>query len=519
MKLSGIVLSFLLFSVNSAMVSAQEIPNVWNSKDLYFYDEQNTAQKLELAPKVKARFLKELSQEEQTQFMAKFSPASQTKDPYDNSLVTIELAPDFNQDRILEAVNEIHKSGLAEAAPVFIVNNLEATIDGVVIEPKTVVTTESLEKRIHRFGEFVVRQSIPEDNERVLLFGSVKPPLNPLILINLIHQDSWVKRAHPRFKYLHDPVVATLVVEPVSGTVSEPRKITLTITVFDSRIKIAEEFIPTFGEGRFAPTVNNKQPPAFPFQVVGSRKSHTYSDKRSRSLVYVWEFKNYAIGEWEVPAQPLAYEKDGQQYKTNTTSASFVVNSQIGSLKISDMPPPRVLPFPSAKPSAEGAESPPPPVYWFDRWVKNPAGLVFYGHRLTLFFAAASVLLVAAVFWQPLMRLRTNRVKQRTFKEKIEALCREAKEENSYKKLHDALCAVLSSAFPELSSHPTLKEVEEAQGVCSVLVHNDMWDRLTWVFNGLNKRHKEGFVADEKETKSLVSDVRLLADKLGRLAR
>ena len=55
---------------------------------------------------------------------------------------------------MLKAIEAVNASGLAEARPVFLVENIEAVVDGFFVEPRTFVTAMSLEKRMKIYGEF-----------------------------------------------------------------------------------------------------------------------------------------------------------------------------------------------------------------------------------------------------------------------------------------------------------------------------------------------------------------------------
>ena len=106
----------------------------------------------------------------------------------------------------------------------------------------------------------------------------------------------------------------------------------------------------------------------------------------------------------------------------------------------------------------------PLPVYWFDFLPIKPnflsgSGIVF----AALFGLAASTLAAMSVLTAISAFCRRHK-KEREFFRRIASICRAAPlnpDRHHAKCLEDALYLVISSSFPQLSKHPTLKEMRE----------------------------------------------------------
>ena len=198
--------TMLLVCVGSGQASNHQIR--FNAQHFSYHDERNVIQQMQLAPKVGLRFVGEVSEDDQNAFLATFAFISKTKDQKDASRLFLEFAPRTSPHEMQKILNEIADSDIAEATPVFLMNNIEAIVEGVVIQPKTILFAVEIAGRIKRFGEFMLGVPTLQGDVWTFPVTAVKPPLNLFILINLVHEDDWVKRASPLFRYLHDPIVA-----------------------------------------------------------------------------------------------------------------------------------------------------------------------------------------------------------------------------------------------------------------------------------------------------------------------
>lgn len=496
MRTPLVLVCLLLWPVFSAGAE-EKYTTKWHTRDLFYYDEKNVVQRLHVAPKIAVRLTVVLSSEERTKFFASFSPVAQSTDPLSSSVFFLEFSKGTSAERIVSMVNEISSSGVAEATPVFLVDNIEALVAGVVVEPKIIISAEAVRERMKKFGQVTVRSIFQEDGNLVVYVDEVKPPLHILMLVNLLHKDAWVKRARPRFRYLHDPIIAELSVSPVSGTVGETRQIILAIRMFDPAIKVDEKDLPKFGEGLFMPLMGEgaraTRPAEYLFKVLGSRVRTESRDGRSLTIFYRWSFKQYALGEWTISGQPILYKKDGTHGEIRSNPATVIVVSLIGSLVVNDMPDPRALPLPVEKPEAAvEIQFPPTSVYWYERWIKNLALVSRYLWRIAIVFGIIALVTAFVLLRALVVKMRKARLAIDNFRREVNVLCNEGEVRMSYEKLHDAFSRVLHAAFSKiLPPNPTLNQVEVAREARTVL--GPVWENVVELFEELNQRHKREF--------------------------
>lgn len=494
---------------------------IWQLRDLYYYDANGTMVQLDLAPKLLVRFKSETPKEKRSQFLAEFSPVAE-EELSDSSSTLVEFNTSIKPDQLLEAANKISRSDIAEVSLVFYIENIEAVIEGIIVEPKTILTPDRLQERMKKYGDFSLRQTISENGAWIFLTDNVKPPLNVLALINLVNNDSWVRRAYPRFRFLHDPIIASIIVEPVSGTVGEARTVTFTIKVFDPAIKLLEDQLSQFGVGLFMPIQGNitspssiKYPPGYLFEVIGDAIKHPVRmEKRSRVYAVSWKFKHYALGEWTIPPQPVSYSRNGVESEIKSSGFTLVVNSQIGSLQITDMPVPRPLIYPALKPApAPDLALSPIPQYWFDAWASD-----IKAERASRYLKILSLLLGVVAFGSmsmPIGRhlLRNQKIAaDRSRKiEQIEKLLGEAEETRSYEKYNEALSYILTTAFPHLSSRPTWEEIKNDAFIHEKL-EEDIMKILEPTFYELSRRHSKNFTATTESLAGLDKNIRKIKE-------
>lgn len=467
-------------------------------RDFYIYDEANLIQRLTLAPKIIVNFLKQLSDEEQIAFLNKFSSARYMKDTTGSYRYILEFPPPVSEQKLMETLTEISSSLVAEGISVVLIDNVEAIAEGFIVETHTPLTPEMVGKHLKRFGEFSIRQVAPEGHAWLFIIDEVKPPLHLYPLINLIKSDAWVKNVRPKFRYLHQPIVSTLEVVPISGTLDETRTITLFIRVFDPDIKIRTDLLPQFGEGKFVP--NPMPPPLFFFPSVGVRESsQEFTDSRGRVLSFQWRFRLFAPGEWTIPPQTIAYERKGEQYTVSFPQVPFVVTSLVGSLSINDMPSPKLLFAKSNISDAPIRETVPEfPSHWFDRWISGTLPIAKMTYVVAIGLVVTGIAL--PLFWGA--RFLKKRIKRES---NIETLirtwrdtCRRASQDaslTSYKELETTLMSVLSMAFPDdLPRSPILKDVEEQ---VRDAFDDDQWKALCVLYEELESMHARNFVPDK----------------------
>ena len=469
-------------------------------KHFSYHDEKNIVQQMQLAPKVGLRFVGDVSEDEKNEFFAKFTFTNKAKDPKDDSRVFLEFASGKDQHAILKILGEIASSDSAEATPVFLINNMEAIVEGMIIRPKVMLAPDDIERRIKRFGQFKVGTATQQQDEWIFPVTAVKPPLNLFILINLVHEDDWVKRAYPQFRYLQDPIMSRMSISPPSGTIDEPRTLRWTVHIFDPAIAFDEKLLPEFGKGTFVPQAGGKAAPSYFFTAMSERERLDVPNSRGKEMVFSWTFRQYAVGEWTIPPQPFAYAINGVQNKLDTSSATFVVTSLIGQLKIDDMPSPRVLPIPAAKPSAKvnTASLPVLPVYWFDRWSADVLSVVFYATLIMFACLAGALLLVFAQVIVSVKHARKRVAAKERFLVRIDEFCEQAQAQYSYAPLYEAMCAIIVKAFPHLRKHPLLKDIEEDAEMQHV-IRGRMWFVLNALFLEFDKMYAKDFAVETSD--------------------
>lgn len=484
----------------------------WDVRELAFYDEENVLQRLDVAPKILVRFRDQFSNEERNDFVTKLNPApSEVKKDQDDSSGYILLFPiETTAVRILELVGEISSSGFAEATPVVYYNNIEAIAEGIVVKPKTVVMPPSMIQRMKKFGEFKVLQSKPAGSAWLFFFGEVKPPLHIYLLANLINKDVWVERAYPHFRYLHPPITVTVSVEPASGTVDELRTFTLSIKVFDPKIKIRDDELPNFGEGDFGPKLSGSAPPNLFWSVVGDKQVRIIHEKRVETTEISWKFRNYALGEWIISGRNISYEKNTEPAEIEFGQVTFVVTSLIGSLAIEDIPSPKIVPLPE-KP--EHKSSPMPlefPKYWFDRWVPDSFIAYLYGWWFAVGSASLTLLWVFYISGSWVAYYVRERSERKDFVEMLYATCDLAEGDEVsnevFSKLRDAVFSIFYVSFPDkLSHHPSLKELKD---VLQDGFYRGLWKTIEEVYEILGEGYAPGFQPNREMILVLVAKTR-----------
>lgn len=467
-------------------------------RDFYVYDETNLMQRLKLVPKIVVNFLKQLPDEEEIAFLNKFPSAGHLKDSTQSHRYILEFPSVVSEQSLMDILTEINSSLVAEGIPVVLIDNIEAVAEGIVVKTHTPLTPEMVGKRLKRFGEFSIRQVAPEGHAWVFIIDEVKPPLHLYPLINLIKSDAWVKNVRPKFRYLHQAIVSTLEVIPISGTVDETRTVRLFIRVFDPEIKIRTDLLPQFGEGKFVPSPMPS--PLFFFPSVGAREpSQEFSDARGKVFSFQWRFRLFAPGEWTIPPQIIPYERKGEQFTVSFPQVPFVVTSLVGSLAINDMPSPKLLPLPGNISDAPASETSYTfPSRWFDRWIHQPLLVARIIHVAAIVLGATGIILVIVWVADMLKKIIKRKSDMQAMIGKWQNVChrvvvKDVSVEN-YKELETVLCDVLSFAFPnKLPRNPILKDVEES---VRDAFNDDQWHAMSMLYEELESVHARDFIPD-----------------------
>ena len=347
------------------------------------------------------------------------------------------------------------------------------------------------------------------------MIDEVKPPLHIYSLINLIHEDAWIKNVRPQFTYLHDPIVATLMVAPISGTVDETRVATLSVHVFDDTIKIRDDLLPQFGEGKFIPAPATYSPLFF-FPLVGEKEPpRMRKDARGYVVSFSWRFRMFAVGEWTIPDQIIAYERKGEQFTASAPQGTFVVTSLVGDLSLSDIPSPKILPVLRKPDLPSPQKTPQLPAFWFDRWVREPRHVAAYSFSVA--WALAMIGAALAALWSIGAWRKNAREKSatRALISRWRNVCHNAGERvcvESYRALEEALISLLAHAFPNmLPRSPGIKDIE---AVARNAFDDNQWGVLCALYEELESVHAKDFTPEAVALREIAANLMRMMDHL-----
>ena len=491
----------------------------WHMRDLYYYDSKDTIVRLELAPKLLVRFTKELTAEERVSFFSEFSPIAQRPEPNDPFSFILDFNNSTKPHALLEIANKLARSGFVITSPVFFIENVEAIIEGVAIEPKIVLTAERLFERMKKYGDFSSRKTEYKNRAWVFLTDEVRPPLNLLVFTNLIKNDSWVRRAYPYFRFLNDPITAFVTVEPVSGTVGEVRTAILTIKIFDTDITLLENELPKFGDGLFSPMrgilsspSTMKHPPGYLFERIGGLViAPVKQEKRSRTYVFSQRFKFGALGEWIIHPQTVGYTKKDDTREIKSSGFTLIVNSQVGNLKIDDMPYPRLLSYSTKVPKVVAKPMLPDiPPYWFDSWMfKKDYEFIKYGRLSSLLLGMVVITILAMLIINSIKIIVRKTTLRGLLIKEVREIIDKASVDRSYTGYSDALSLILKGIAPSFSSHPIWEEVKGNERVLRTFNEKE-FELLEEIFIELGRRHMRDFMPSNDDLMKLDKNIRII---------
>lgn len=498
-------------------------------EDLYFYDETDKVRQLGPTNKVlvvfispaaivKRRAVSPATTEKMIAFLAEYPATYGGLIMHGGNHAAILEFTRASESETLSFIDDISRTGEAKAYPIVLLENREAIADGVVVETKIPLTGQQLEGFLTQrgYGEFSIRQIVQAGRAWHIYFSEIKSPLNIYVLANLLHKDEiWIEKAYPHFSFLEDPLVATISVSPLTGTLGELRHLTLALRLFSPEIIIDETILPMFGEGDFIPKYRTTVPPRNVLFDIAEGPIRTEGlDARGRTITYEWDFYLYSVHDWEIGSQIILYERDGVPYESKTVPYFFSVNTLIGPMVL-PIPHPRTLLLPPQE------QMVPPeivlPVYWFDRYVQSPKQVSVYGIALGSGVFLVVLLLAGILVYSKHRQARRQSLEEGRWQKDVSSLFRNMEESDdvaeSYNMARQALVLMLTSAFPHtLSSYPTASEVKEALGEGHF--GQDMWSRLLSIFKELDKCQARKPAISPESAESLASDVKALFEYL-----
>lgn len=519
--LVGVLITAPLLAAAKEEAKTKVVP--WDLNHFYVYDSEGIMERITLVNKVAVRFSGEPVEEKRKAFFNEKGAIGVLPDKEDKSLFIMTLPQEVTPDQVVKLLREVSLSGIAEAHPIVIKDNLEAIVEGVEVHPKTHLSAEALVQRLQKYGDFKVRQVKGyQDGFRITL-DSVKPPLNIYLLANLVHKDAWVAGASPMFRYLEEPVTASIRVEPVTGTLAEIRRVTLEIRILDVRYALREDLLNKFGEGKeFIPKSADSPPSRMLFYILGDDKNQNPSCQcdrsdvrqgRARVIRFSWRFKHYEVGkeenkpnqgEWVIASPKIVLERGTEAMEVKAQPATFAVMSLIGSIVIPDMPPPlQILVSGNAEKVGVLPETLHEPQYWFDRWLADPPAVMIRNRMSQVSF----ILLVAALFFFLRPQLKTasqrrrDRLEMYRFLGKLREDARAALDQppaTAYETLFVAMSLFLSRTLG-LPSRPDWKDVEDRQAE----IPGNIFGNLNFFFTAETERYQPGFTPDAKKIRDM----------------
>ena len=497
-----------------------------------FYFKDDTKVPAPLAPKVLIRSTKEgLTELERASLMkelsASFSAIGVTEEKNSplGEVSFLTFFPDISQDRILEIVREISSMEHMQAAPVFIVENREAVVSGIVIEPKLYVQPAFIESELNRMFGAQVRQISRKESASVVLFkelfffSKTKMPLNVLGLANIAHVNNdgpWIKRVEPNFWFLSESISVSMWVYPLTGTISQERTLSLAVTFYDPATKFDEQLVPLFGKGSFAPQSENKFPPDTFFKILENQERQEYVNSRGKTILFRWRFKLFVPKkEWTISAQKIFYEgKNSGEVVSNVTTFVTLAHTGMG-IAIADIPATR----PIVAPQPKILVSPPVvvPTFWFDEMFASPHVVAKVGLLLGL---VSVVLVLSFAFFSYLRKVWAKKLSRNVravtifpAEKRIQDMRNEIKEcadidfcEGLEKILGSGL-RFYFPALPEGFTSTAVKDLVQNDAKARIVLGKEdgLMDKLEDITSALAERFAHGFAMD-KEQKSKIAD-------------
>lgn len=515
------------------IASEQLKPRIVSREELYYFSADGLRTPLRLAPSVIVRFRGPRGVNS-AKHMERYAPRL-TRDlvgVYTKADFALEFIPNQDTSELTRTLQRMSIDPILDGAPVFVVDGMEAVVDGIYITTTTPLSLNTVRSALkEHFGEDMELHEITPENgtwhvsfKNLFFLGDKKVPLHVLSLTNLIHTSKdlvWVKRAYPKFAFLHAPVIATVSVTPVSGTVGEKRTVVLGLRIFGNEgdVVIGETDIPEFMlQGAFVPK-SNGQPPQVSFIEI----SNPQKTERERVGPNEWYMEHrYKVGlyapetEWKIEGFQIPYQYRGISRVTNTGTTTFFTRPHLdGKYKLSDMP--EAMRFPKSKPPALSPAPPTPEKAWFDVVAKPIGGrtnfsIVLFGITVASTFLAAFGLIGLAIHIVPRFVSGTKIDAEITRRNELYKKAEKAKSKaEAFLYLHEALSCVLHRWNKEFSAHNVtyqdvkayLATIQDEKLLRRLLQHD-----LERLFNDLESRNEKGF--EERDTsmfQTLYADV------------
>ena len=404
----AVFLALTLAFVGGAHVEAAsqepKVPmRVVSPSEFYYFDANGLRIPLALTRSIAVRFRTDKSAEEKQAYLQKYAPSKvrSITSVYPRAEFVLEYAPYIFLEQVAEKLKEMAQDPTIEVAPVFLVDGMEAIVDGVHLETTTPLSAETFRLWLeNQFGKSVVHEITPNGSAwhvslRGLFFlDSEKFPLHALSFANLLSTGgtSWIKRAYPKFVFLHAPVIASLSVTPASGTVGEERTVILRLRIFGEKgdVSIRDTDIPFFNRGTFKPLSSSAPPHVWFFEVRSSERRERVQIGPNEWLIeHRYVFGLYAPEkEWTISGVQIPYTYLGVRRVIDVPTVTLFVRLHLDErYQIEDMPYPPSIRMPTF-PGFSEAE-PAPEWRWFDYVASSVGGRGTFAAVLRFIFGAS----------------------------------------------------------------------------------------------------------------------------------
>jgi hypothetical protein len=535
--------SVVLSEPNARIVSEQEF---------YFYNSNKMRVPLPVSQKAMVRFASvQKTGDEKTAYLKKYSPIEIESITafYPRAEYTLGYLPTVDMKTMVGTIKKLSADQALEVAPVFIVDGMEAVVDGIYIETATPMSRETIMSAIkNAFGsDAMIHEITPVGGlwhvslRRLFFLGEKGLPLHALSLANFLSTSNkivWVKRAYPKFAFLRAPLVASVAVTPMSGTVGETRTIVLAIRIFgknESEVVIDETGIPEFAQGNFTILADGKPPQSSFWDSV---KLPPVKEARRQVGPNEWYVEHrYTIGlyapeaEWVISGLNIPYVYKGKKETAEVAPVTFFVRPHLDEqFALMDIHAAYLLPelvFPGIAPVL-----PPAPAVWFD----PVAGVIGGRGNLEASAWVLGVLMTALAlffFWIPIRRARVEAKRRSTrphmwnaveLAEVLDATQKQNDPMIACAEIHDVVSTLLHQCFPDMPArHATFQQFKELQGKAeyqSLLARLDeTFPDIEGLFESLELRQAPGFSGNTTEElgahrDALIARVQLLGELL-----
>ncbi|MDP3646268.1 MAG: hypothetical protein Q8R25_04225 [bacterium] len=517
---------------------------VVSRNELYYYDENKLRKPLALSRSIAVRFQNWKSPEEKDLYLKQFGPVTirQIAQLYSRAEFALDYMPTQNQDARAATVRRLTADGEIDITPIFTVDGMDAVVDGIYIQTVTPMSRETVLRALEKhFGNGIgVHEVTPQGGlwhvsfKKLFFLNGERLPLTVLSIANVLQTSDtfvWVKRAYPKFAFLDTPVIPSISVYPVSGTVGEERTVVIGFRIFgktSSDVVIEDSDIPEFMAGSFVPMSGGKPPQPSFIEVFGSK----VVEKLRQVGPNEWYFEHrytFFLGapelEWVFPAFKIPYMYRGVRNEMTIPATTFFVRPHLDEkFALQDIPQAFKLPVRDFPGFTEVL--PTPTRAWFDPVADLVGGRdsVETSAKIAL---GSSILIALLCFVALTVRTVTKRwsayAQRGLVGARLALLLKQAEgmldQHAAFQAYHGALSEVLHTWDPKFPrSNVTYQDVKSRLGAIrggALLKHLEDAIGIEDVFSEIESRNEESFSArDKNELNALRTNLRLKIEKL-----